>query len=1796
MSDSEENSQAAAVMEKIKAKRAVMRSKATRDINAAKTNFADITEDNVFEAEVMVTKLRSHLLKLGEVDVSLFDLLSAEDIAQEADRALDYSEKLEDVISRIELRVKVVQQQASVQTTPAAGSKQTSAVKTPKLELTKFSGDPLRWEEFWDDFTCSVDARADLSTIDKFKILKQSLEGEALSVVNGYYLTQNNYSEVKAALKDRFGDPQVAIFAHFEALLDLKQASHDLEQLIAIRDKCEAHIRSLCALGLSEDTFGLVFAPILLSKLPRFVKMELHRRNGSKKWTLSSLREHLKEEIRARTKSERCYSAAPGDSDGKTRTKGADKQGKKESGTASALVVRGSKKGKKSATTSSRTACVFCDGQHKDWECSKYSTVDERKSRLHGRCFNCLSRQHQRADCRSKRSCYYCEKQGHHSSLCYQKFGGGGEKSNVLQSLNPKAPEFVPNSARAVQDRKAGRKSGTAVMESALVKVKGSKGTSMARLVFDTASSITLVRRDLSRKIGAKPLGDIYTSISGVFDTKQGKYPLVDFKVTLKDGSLKTIEAREMENISSPMRLVPLNMENAKPQLDISELADVLVDTPVDKPIEVLIGLDYYSEFVGPEELRYDNGIVVKRTLVGKILTGYLVNDGPAPPMQTYHQLLLQEDKLGDGAVLENFWRLENLGITDDPGLVDDEVALETFNQTVGMRDGRYEVQWPFKTQNPDLPDTYGLALQRLRSVYRGLEKDPELLRTYDKTLKDQLAINVIEPAPEQPQGVVFYLPHHAVVTPSRTTTKVRVVFDASAKPNKHAQSLNECMYRGPVFLNDLCGLLLRFRLPKVAIASDVEKAFLQISLQQEHRDCTRFLWLKDPQKPPTKDNIIALRYTRVPFGVKASPFILAATIIHHMKQAGSVTAKQIADNTYIDNVFGGVNSTDAAKRYYIEAKDLFNQMSMNLREWYSNDANFLKAVSNVDRGSSKEPSVLGVKWSTEKDVIRCSGGKIDCPVLTKRTILQAVASVYDPCGWFCPIVVRGKVMLQSLWKVHVDWDQSVPESISKAWPELAQDLSDIGKHEMPRLVSWPVAAGAAGQSYQLHVFCDASSSAYAACVYLRATSKGKIRSDLLFAKSRVAPIKLLTIPRLELMAAVIGTRVLLFVREQLQLPVKSMTLWTDSACVLGWIKSDKVTTVFVENRVRELRKVKDVDYLHVKTTENPADLPSRGVPMKVLQDSRLWWNGPTWLSKPEASWRPQPIILPKTREDGSPEDGIVQLAAATSLQDALFDIPRYSSLRKLLRVTCFLFRAVSRFKGQRSSVGPLTSREMDHAETFWILREQKLHFKNLLSPDACAKDKNLVKQLGVFRSADQMLRCRGRYGNSESLTPEAKLPCLLPTESPFTILVIKDCHAKVLHSGLKHTLAQLWARYWVCRARSVTKGVLKDCRLCRRYTGGPFRVPDPPPLPNFRSSVRRPFECVGLDYLGPLVVKASNGERSKVWIALFTCAVTRGIHLEVVRSLSTQDFLLALRRFSALCGKPRLIVSDNARQFKLADQVLARVWKDLERSAEVQDFSSCERIEWKYITERAPWMGGFYERLVGLVKNALKKVLGQWTIKPDELRTIAYEVAAMLNSRPLVYSDDDPGDKVITPLHLMFRSPDQFPDGSAELDMETGGVTAKELLQHWRAGQNLLSEFWKMWRTQYLTSLREVWRHQQPHGSSDIIANPGTVVLIKDDLPRGRWQVARIERLIQSKDGSARTAEVRLPNGHTLLRAVKMLYPLESSVDCESTPDTGNQPDGTSVQTQPNTTTVSRPRRQAAVKAAAKIRRDADE
>jgi hypothetical protein len=594
---------------------------------------------------------------------------------------------------------------------------------------------------------------------------------------------------------------------------------------------------------------------------------------------------------------------------------------------------------------------------------------------------------------------------------------------------------------------------------------------------------------------------------------------------------------------------------------------------------------------------------------------------------------------------LDNFFGLQIVGLSDSLDPSENDEVLKQFKANLVFAEGRYQCGLPWNERIVDLPTNYKQAKARLKSTLRQLKQKPEYLKQYQAILDEQLSRGIIEIVtdPSKSLGPVHYLPHRAVIREDHSTTKVRIVMDGSARPRSviGAPSLNECLYPGPILLNDLTGILLRWRQMPIVILADIEKAFLMVGVKPQDRDATRFLWVINAQEVD-EDNLlyehcIVYRFTRVSFGLNCSPFLLNATIKQHLEFFDSDVSTKIQQNLYVDNVMIACDHYKNIVQFCKEAQDIFAAAGMRLREFMCNVPRSLTEMKPEDTATHKETiKVLGIYWNLNREKI-----VINFPFfnghLTKRTILAYLASIYDPQGLVSPVLLTGKLFLQKLWASEKKWDDNLPLDLQSEWSKL-MDSWNVGTD--PPVVEFHRYIGS---MKEMHTFADASGTAMGIAIFLVTDC---FLPHLIFAKSLVKPVKLPikagTIPKLELQALAIAVKVSTFVRDQIHIPNDKITLWTDSKCCIDQLKVISKQDRFVDNRLRKIRGNWPVN--HVISSENPADIASRGINPMELQNSSLWKHGPKWLGTPDkwpeilVQYNPGEEILVEIKDEATHE------------------------------------------------------------------------------------------------------------------------------------------------------------------------------------------------------------------------------------------------------------------------------------------------------------------------------------------------------------------------------------------------------------------------------------------------------------------------------------------------------------------------------------------------------------------------------
>ena len=736
-------------------------------------------------------------------------------------------------------------------------------------------------------------------------------------------------------------------------------------------------------------------------------------------------------------------------------------------------------------------------------------------------------------------------------------------------------------------------------------------------------------------------------------------------------------------------------------------------------------------------------------------------------------------------------------------------------------------------------------------------------------------------------------------------------------------------------------------------------------------------LWLSNHNNP--NSHLLTYRFQAVLFGATSSPFILNAVLHHHLQQYQLEVANDIKQNLYVDNIISGCSSEEAATQYYHQAREIMKDANFNLRSWASNSP-MLNALATQDSAADINTTVniLGIHWSTHNDQLHLAAANSTNVnmLVTKREILQHSCKTFNPLGFATPIMIRAKMLIQTLWKRGVDWDEPLDNVLCQEWFLIFKDIVSVSDLRIPRQYFHSESKMC---NAELHLFCDASIKAYGTIAFLR----HKDKSTFVMARGRVAPLKTLTLPQLELLGALTAARLSVYIQNSFSQFQFRTHIWTDSQIVLYWLQGTKKLKPFVEHRISEIQQLKlmlNTTWHYCPTADNPADMITRGTSVQQLASSSLWNKGPPWLTNEKnwPQWNPSTTlhlhVAAITSEEFVPPTP--RFSPTLTLHN-IIDPSNYSRLGKLLRVTAYVYRFTSNLKKRNSQQRDLlTAAEVDFTRKQWIKNSQHqvyaAELSNLSSQPSSSQRIMLVRQLRLFIDSDGLLRCGGRIHNAP-LTQLAKFPYLLPPKHPFTALVVHATHVKLYHSGIGSTVTALRQSYWIPSARQYVKSLLRRCVVCKKHSGKPYTAPDPAPLPKMRMQDARPFSVTGVDFTGALYVH-HGGQEIKVYVCLFTCATSRAIHLEVVTDLSTETFLLAFRRFAGRRSTPQLMVSDNATTFQAAAEEL----KTLSSSEEVRAVLNREGVTWRFIPKKAPWFGGFWERLIGLTKSAIKKVLGR--------------------------------------------------------------------------------------------------------------------------------------------------------------------------------------------------------------------------
>lgn len=1624
---------------------------------------------------------------------------------------------------------------------------QSSHVRLPDIKLPNFAGNLDQWLNFHDLFVSLVHSSHELSNIQKFYYLRSSLSGEALKLVQTIAISANNYQVAWNLLLDHYQNPLRLKQSYVDALFEFpsikRESSTELHSLV---EKFEANVKVLAQLGEKTQFWDVLLIRMLSIRLDPTTRRDWEEHSSTLNViTFKELTTFIQRRVTVLQ------------TIGKTIDTSSSVPNKKLG--QRVIASHG-------ASQMSQRKCIFCSDHHPLYQCIVFSkmSVDEKEKevRRHQLCRNCLRKGHQAKECPSSSTCRKCRGH-HHTQLC---FNPAQVNSKVIEPPQPKEsgshqPTDQPSAsvsatlADHASYASAGRGRKGVLLATAVVIVVDDNGVEhTARALLDSGSECCFATESFSQLIKVQRKR-IHLPIAGIGQSStESRFKFASTIRSRVSEFSANVELLVLPKVAIDLPSTTINTSSWNIPSGV-QLADPAFYEP--SKVDLILGAEiFFDLFKVSGRISLGPGLpVLVNSVFGWVVSGRSAHHPTTAPIVANVASIVDLHEL-----LQKFWTIEEDGVQSCYS-VEEAACEEHFRRTVTRTpQGRYVVSLPIKEEIlANLGDNRRTAIRRFHFLEGKLTKNEELYQQYRDFMEEYLKLGHMQLVRDSQHTHLprYHLPHHAVIKEDSTTTKVRVVFDASC-PTIKGPSLNNALMVGPIVQEDLRSITMRSRIYPVLLNADIKQMYRQILTDEKSNSLQHIVWRSSPEAP-----LQTYELKTVTYGTASAPF-LATRVLKQLAddehsefpKAATVLRKDF----YIDDLFSGAATVEEAIDLRIQLESLLKKGGFELRKWASNEPAVIQDVplenralkDTIDFDKEQCIKTLGLHWEPGTDVLRY---KIFLPStfptdegLTKRMALSHIARLFDPLGLVGPVITTAKIFMQGIWCLIDEdgkpwsWDKELPASFKTRWNNYQSQLPNLNELRVARCVIFP-----SPTTLQIHIFTDASENAYGACVYIRSTSTaGDVKVALLASKSKVSPLKKQSIPRLELCGALIGAQLYEKVVASLQLNADTF-FWVDSTVVLCWLKSPpSAWTTFVANRVSKIQLATvNCSWNHIAGVQNPADLISRGTTANDIVASKLWWNGPDWLAQKMTEW-PTAQLNSSQSMEALQEAKRTQTVAVTATEELSFIdeyILKYSNYYRMLRVTAYCLRFVRKchrkFSEQPSTEPPtcyLTTDEIKSAELALIAMVQRQCFSNeweQLQQRKPISPKSRLRWFHPFIDEHRVLRLGGRLSKSQ-LPYDSKHQILLPSSHPISALLLRSLHLRQLHAAPQLLLAILRTRYWVIGARDIAKRITRNCVVC--FRNRPKSIQQfMAELPTARVSAARPFTTTGVDYWGPIQVKSQHRRAAptKAYVAVFVCFSTKAVHLELVADLTTAKFIQALRRFVSRRGLCSDIHSDNGRNFVGAANELRKLVTSTEHKAAIAEECNVHGIRWHFNPPAASHFGGLWEAAISSAQKHFHRVLGPHILPFDETETLLTQIECCLNSRPIIPISDDPSDlQVLTPGHFL--------TGSALKGVPDNDYTDIPLnrLHKWQQTQKIFQHLWQRWHLEYLATLQPRTKWLQPSTGIE----KGQLVIIKDEnTPPMCWRTARIIGLHPGTDGIVRVVTLRTSQG-TCMRPVSKL------------------------------------------------------
>lgn len=1589
----------------------------------------------------------------------------------------------------------------------------------------------------------------------KYQILVDHLKlEEAKLIADAYLNSPNPYSDTMSALHDKFGHPHQLALKKIASVLETPEVrrgdtmafqkfSLQIQSLVGL-------LRTLGPEGEIELNCGSHVAR-LLSKLPPEQRADFRRHQFKQLGATHTLHD-LAEWLRYESWCQGFDSQATGRSIKERQNLKTDGR----PGRQTVTVLHGAGESRETASlyqkesstsrgVKSKAYCAYCEStEHYLSQCSAVTKLSKDQLRewirVNKRCWRC-ARTHQAAQCTLKKPCNIC--QGKHL-LALHEINTRAERGNKDVAVKEESCLTSSAADSLYLDRPG---AGNRVMLKVVpVLVHYEDRTLDTFAILDDGSERTMLLPAAAKFLGIKgtpealPLRTVRQDIQILhghtvsFHVSPAANPHTSYKIN---------GAFTAGRLSLAQHTYPIDRLKRK----YKYLSGIPLPALRDAQPTLLVGSDNPQLItpVEPVRLGPPGGPAAVCTRLGWTL------QGPTPfrgrPIQPAQCLFTSSAPPMDELYkhVERLWQVDTVPYRHEREVtrskLDQQAVALLEAKTVRTNvDGILRYATPL-LRHPSMPPLHSpkeSVMPMLRSTERRLLKDPKLADAYKMEMQKLIETGAVREVTEETSTKEgWYISHHLV----SHNGKNRLVFNCSHQ--YLGQTLNQYLLPGPTLGAPLLGVLLRFRERPIAVSGDIKGMFHQVRLIPEDRHLLRFLWrdLKVEETPRT------FEWQVLPFGTTCSPccaiYALQRHVVDHCQPDDDLRFS-VENCFYVDNCLQSVSTQSEAKLLVDRLRDLLISAGFELRQWACNNPDVLSHLPQEARSESLDlwlaqdksnplESTLGLSWNWATDSLGYKHRPVSYEVPTLRNIYRVLATQYDPLGYMLPFSTRAKLIIRQLWDKKRGWDDSnLPAELLQAWSSWEAELESLPFLTFPRAYV-PADANLEGATREVHIFADASEQAYGAVAYMRTEDReGQIHLSFILARSRVAPRRLHSIPRLELCGALVAAQLAHVLERELSLTVARTVLWSDSTTVLTWLHSQSCRyKVFVGARIAEIQELTEkCTWRYVDSANNPADDLTRGKTLEALIDPNRWSQGPPFLLQNPATWPERPstepfednVELRKTTFCG------VTITSPISISR---DDKVYQTWQELIDATAL------EILGPNPSSSTPNAEEYQQAERIVLQRAQRQSFpedyKLLAAGKPVSPGSRLLTLAPELDRSTDLIRVGGRLRRLEGQDDLTLHPVVLDASHPVTRLLIQRFDSDLLHPGPERVFAEMRRSFWIIHGREAIRRHQRSCAECQRWRAQPS-IPRMADLPIARLRLHKPaFHSTGVDCFGPMFVKMGR-RQEKRWGIIFKCLTTRAVHLDLLRNMDADAYLMALRRFIARRGTPVELWSDQGTNFRGGERELREAFASMEPT--LRKRLACQKIKFQFNPPAAPHFGGVWEREVRSVKSALYTCVGAQPVHEDVLLTVLLEVEAILNSKPLGYVSADIADiDPVTPNSLLMGRP----DGSLPQVV----YPERELLsrRRWRHSQVLADQFWSRFIREYLPGLQT---RQKWHSASPELLDKAVVMLVDPQLPRALWPIGHVTKVHRSDDGCIRSADVDI-RGHVYTRPVARLVML---------------------------------------------------